>query len=232
MGPFPHDAPPAAISADNPMGTDGFEFVEYAHPRPEALARVSNLRGYVRVARHRTRKITVYRQGDINYLVNEQPGTHGFGFVAAHGPCAPSMAFRVVDAKQAYGRALALGAEAADMPASQKTLDVPAIRGIGGSLLYFVDRYGAKGSAYEAEVDWLGEKNPQPEGAGLFYLDHLTHNVHRGRMDVWTGFYERLFKFRQSRFFDIDGRASRLVFPALTRPAGKIPNPINEDPGH
>jgi len=91
--------------------------------------------GYVPVARHRTRKITVYRQGDINYIVNEQPGTHGFGFVAAHGPCAPSMAFRVVDAKQAYTRALAHGAEAADIPASQKTLDVPAIKGIGGSLL-------------------------------------------------------------------------------------------------
>ncbi len=166
MGPFPHDAPPATISADNPMGTDGFEFVEYAHPRPEALHALFKLMGFMPVARHRTRKITVYRQGDINYLVNEQPGTHGFGFVAAHGPCAPSMAFRVVDAKQAYARALALGAEPADAPAAQKALDVPAIRGIGDSLLYFVDRYGAKGSAYDAEFDWLAEKNPQPEGAG------------------------------------------------------------------
>ena len=111
MGPFPHDAPAATVSADNPMGTDGFEFVEYAHPNPEALHALFKLMGYVPVARHRTKKITVYRQGDINYLVNEQPGTHGFGFVAGHGPCAPSMAFRVVDAKQAYARALALGAE-------------------------------------------------------------------------------------------------------------------------
>src|SRR5271169_6988169 len=102
MGPFPHDAPAATISADNPMGTDGFEFVEYAHPRPEALHALFKLMGYAPVARHRTRKITVYRQGDINYLVNEEPGTHGFNFVAAHGPCAPSMAFRVVDAVKAY----------------------------------------------------------------------------------------------------------------------------------
>ena len=108
------------------------------------------------VARHRTKKITVYRQGDINYLVNETPGTHGFAFVAAHGPCAPSMAFRVVDAKRAYERALSLGAQPADIPSAQKTLDVPAIKGIGGSLLYFVDRYGAKGSAYDAEFEWLG----------------------------------------------------------------------------
>ena len=231
MGPFPHDAPPASISAANPMGTDGFEFVEYAHPEPAQLHALFGLMGYVPVARHRAKKITVYRQGDINYLVNEEAGSHGFGFVAAHGPCAPSMAFRVVDAKQAYQRALSLGAEAADIASAQKALDVPAIKGIGGSLLYFVDRYGAKGSAYDTEFEWLGAKNPQPAGAGLFYLDHLTHNVHRGRMDVWTGFYERLFNFRQIRFFDIEGRASGLFSRALTSPDGKIRIPINEDAG-
>ena len=187
--------------------------------------------GYVPVARHKTKKITVYRQGDINYLVNEEPDTHGFNFVAAHGPCAPSMAFRVVDAKQAYERALSLGAEPADVSSAQKTLDVPAINGIGGSLLYFVDRYGAKGSAYDLEFDWLGANNPRPAGAGLFYIDHLTHNVHRGRMDVWTGFYEKLFNFRQIRFFDIEGRASGLFSRALTSPDGKIRIPINEDAG-
>src|SRR5215203_6241399 len=133
MGPFPHDAPAATITADNPMGTDGFEFVEYAHPKPEELHALFKLMGFVPVARHRTKKITVYRQGDINYLINEEPGTHGFAFVAAHGPCAPSMAFRVVDAKQAYARAISLGAEPADIPAAQKALDVPAIKGIGGS---------------------------------------------------------------------------------------------------
>src|ERR1700726_2329745 len=122
----------------------------------------------------------------------------------------PSRGFGGVDAKQACDRSLSLGAEAADIPSAQKTLDVPAIKGIGGSLLYFVDRYGAKGSAYDAEFEWTSAKNPRPEGAGLFYLDHLTHNVHRGRMDVWTGFYERLFNFRQIRFFDIEGRASGL----------------------
>src|SRR6478752_1297557 len=131
MGPFPHDAPPATISAENPMGTDGFEFVEYAHPDPQELHALFRLMGYVPVARHRTKKITVYRQGDINYLINEQPGSHGLAFVAAHGPCAPSMAFRVVNAQRAYQRALSLGAEPADIPAALKTLDVPAIRGIG-----------------------------------------------------------------------------------------------------
>ncbi|KIZ33030.1 MULTISPECIES: 4-hydroxyphenylpyruvate dioxygenase [Rhodopseudomonas] len=231
MGPFPHDAPPAVISAENPMGTDGFEFVEYAHPNPAELHELFKLMGYVAVARHKTKTITVYRQGDINYLVNEQPGSHGHDFVAAHGPCAPAMAFRVVDANKAYARALALGAEPAEAGAAQKTLDVPAIKGIGGSLLYFVDRYGAKGSAYDLEFDWLAAKNPRPEGVGLYYLDHLTHNVQRGRMDVWTGFYEKLFNFRQIRFFDIEGRASGLFSRALTSPDGKIRIPINEDAG-
>ena len=231
MGPFPHDAPAVTISADNPMGTDGFEFVEYAHPDPRALHALFGRMGYVPVARHRTRRITVYRQGDINYLINEEPGSHGFDFVAAHGPCAPAMAFRVVDANAAYQRALSLGAEPAGIPAARKALDVPAIKGIGGSLLYFVDRYRAKGSAYDADFDWLGERDPRPKGAGLYYLDHLTHNVHRGRMDVWTGFYEKLFNFRQIRFFDIEGRASGLYSRALTSPDGKIRIPINEDAG-
>ena len=231
MGPFPHDAPAATISADNPMGTDGFEFVEYAHPEPDALHALFKLMGYQEVALHRTKMITLYRQGDINYLVNEEPGSHGVDFVGAHGPCAPSMAFRVVDAQQAYERALSLGAEPADVTSAQKTLDVPAIKGIGGSLLYFVDRYGAKGSAYDTEFGWLGERDPCPAGAGLFYIDHLTHNVHRGRMDVWTGFYKKLFNFRQIRFFDIEGRASGLFSRALTSPDDKIRIPINEDAG-
>src|ERR1700739_3343088 len=136
MGPCPHAAPPATISTDNPMGTDGFEFVEYAHPEPAQLHALFKLMGFAPVARHRTKRITVYRQGDINYLVNEEAGTHGFDFVAAHGPCAPSMAFRVVDAKRAYERALSLGAKAADVTPAQKTLNVPAIKGIAGSLLY------------------------------------------------------------------------------------------------
>jgi 4-hydroxyphenylpyruvate dioxygenase len=228
MGPFPHDAPPATISADNPMGTDGFEFVEFAHPEPEKLHALFTLMGFAPVARHTTKAVTVYRQGDVNYLVNAEPGSHASRFVAEHGPCAPAMAFRVVDAEYAYRRALALGAIPADPAKGGKTLDVPAIEGIGGSLLYFIDRYGAKGSAYDAEFAWLGEPDPKPAGAGLHYLDHLTHNVHRGRMDVWTGFYSRLFNFRQIRFFDIEGKLTGLFSRALTSPDGKIRIPINE----
>jgi len=182
----------------------------------------------VAVARHRGRAITLYRQGDVNFLVNEHPGSHAVGFAAQHGPCVPSMAFRVVDARHAYERALAHGAEPADPTAGSFALDAPAIKGIGGSLLYFVDRYGAKGSPFSAEFDWTGEVDPAPVGEGLFYLDHLTHNVGRGRMDVWSKFYEQIFNFREIRYFDIKGEYTGLFSRALTSPDGKIRIPINE----
>jgi 4-hydroxyphenylpyruvate dioxygenase len=228
MGPFPHDAPAAAISAENPAGTDGFEFVEYAHPEPERLHALFRTMGFTAVARHLTKAVTLYRQGDVNYLVNEDPASHAMRFAAVHGPCAPSMAFRVVDAREAYQRALALGAEPADPMEGGLTLDVPAIKGIGGSLLYLVDRYGAKGSVYDDAFDWVDARDPRPEGVGLFYLDHLTHNVGRGRMDVWAGFYERIFNFREVRYFDIKGEYTGLFSRALTSPDGKIRIPINE----
>ncbi|MBV8702471.1 MAG: 4-hydroxyphenylpyruvate dioxygenase, partial [Acetobacteraceae bacterium] len=162
MGPFPHDAPAPAITPHNPMGTDGFAFVEFAHPEPERLHALFRLMGFVPVAKHRTKAITVYRQGDVDYLVNEEPGTHAASFAAAHGPCAASMGFRVVDADHAYRRALALGAEPADSAEGGLTLGAPAIKGIGGSLLYLVDRYGANGSAYDEDFAWIGERDPKP----------------------------------------------------------------------
>ncbi len=199
MGPFPHDAPPSEITADNPAGTDGFEFVEFAHPEPEKLSELFTRMGYVAVARHKTKDITVWRQGDINYVVNAEPGSHAARFVEQHGPCAASMAWRVVDASHAFDHAVSKGA--VPYEGDDKMLDVPAIVGIGGSLLYFVETYGAKGSAYDAEFDWLGERNPSPEGIGFYYLDHLTHNVFRGNMDKWWDFYRELFNFKQIHFF-------------------------------
>jgi 4-hydroxyphenylpyruvate dioxygenase len=226
MGPFPHDAPPATISPQNPAGTDGFEFVEFAHPRPEELATLFTRMGYTPVARHKSKNVTVYRQGDITYILNAEPDSFAARFLAAHGPCAPSMAWRVVDAEHALAHAIKHGAEPYE--GADKTLNTPAIRGIGGSLLYFVDRYGAKGSPYSDEFDWLGQPNPRPAGVGLYYLDHLTHNVKRGNMDKWFGFYSDIFNFRQIRFFDIEGKLTGLFSRALTSPCARIRIPINE----
>jgi 4-hydroxyphenylpyruvate dioxygenase len=226
MGPFPHDAPPAKISKENPAGTDGFEFVEFAHPEPEKLAELFERMGYSPVARHRTKDITVWRQGDVNYILNAEKGSFADRFVDLHGPCAPAMAWRVVDAKKAYQHALDMGATPYE--GDDKALDVPAIVGIGGSLLYFVDLYGDKGSVYDAEFEWLGERDPKPEGVGFYYLDHLTHNVFRGNMDKWWAFYRDMFGFKQIHFFDIEGKMTGLVSRAITSPCGKIRIPLNE----
>jgi len=226
MGPFPHDAPKARIDALNVAGTDGFEFVEFAHPDPAQLEHLFAAMGYVEVARHKSRDISVYRQGDINYIVNREPGTHAARFVEAHGPCAPAMAWRVVDAKHALQCALDFGAE--EYTGDDKTLDVPAVIGIGGSLLYFIDTYGEAGSPYTAEFDWIGAVDPKPVGAGFYYLDHLTHNVQRGNMSTWYDFYAKAFNFREIRFFDIKGKQTGLFSRALTSPCGKIRIPINE----
>ena len=226
MGPFPHDAPPARISAANPAGTDGFEFVEFAHPKPEKLARLFTAMGYTEVARHKTKDISLYRQGAINYVINRERGSHAMRFVAEHGPCAPAMAWRVVDAKHAFKRALAYGAT--EYKGADKSLDVPAVIGIGGSLLYLVDRYGAKGSPYREEFEWLGEPDPTPFGVGFHYIDHLTHNVMRGNLDTWYRFYAETFNFREIRFFNIEGKLTGLHSRALTSPCGKIRIPINE----
>ncbi len=228
MGPYPHEAPPSMISEQNPAGTDGFGFVEYADPDPARLHALFATMGFEAVAKHRSRAVTLYRQGDVNYLVNEEPGSHATRFAAAHGPCASSMAFRVVDARQTFERAVSMGAEPADPAEGAPVMDVPAIKGIGGSLLYFLDRYGARGSAFDGEFAWTGEADPHPTGQGLYYLDHLTHNVGRGRMDVWSSFYERIFNFREIRYFDIKGEYTGLFSRALTSPDGKIRIPINE----
>ncbi|MDQ1850217.1 4-hydroxyphenylpyruvate dioxygenase [Gemmobacter fulvus] len=226
MGPFPHSAPRATISAENPAGTDGFEFVEFAHPNPEELRALFGRMGYTLTARHKTRAIELWQQGDITYILNDEPGSHARDFVDQHGPCAPAMGWRVVDAQHAFAHAVQNGATPYDGPG--KTLDLPAILGIGGSLIYFTDAYGDGAHPY-AEFDFLGAA--KPAGVGFHYLDHLTHNVHRGNMDTWFAFYGKLFNFRQIRFFDIEGKFTGLFSRALTSPCGRIRIPINEDRG-
>jgi len=226
MGPFPHSAPRATVTDANPAGTDGFEFVEFAHPEPELLRALFARMGYQRVAQHRTRAVELWQQGDITYVLNDEPGSHGRRFVEAHGPCAPSMGWRVADAAHAHEHAVKMGAQSYD--GADKAVDLPAIVGIGGSLIYFTDQYGDGRNPYE-EFDWVAEA--KPKGVGFHYLDHLTHNVHKGNMDKWFQFYSQTFGFRQIRFFDIEGKYSGLFSRALTSPCGRIRIPINEDRG-
>ena len=226
MGPFPHDAPRAKITPENPAGTDGFEFVEFAHPDPNELRTLFAKMGYTHTATHKTKAVELWQQGDITYVINAEPDTHAAAFIEEHGPCAPSMAWRVVDADKALAHAVETGAE--EYTGSGKTMDVPAIVGIGGSLIYFIDQYFDT-SPYNEEFNWLTQS--KPEGVGFWYLDHLTHNVFKGNMDKWFRFYGALFNFKEIRFFDIKGKYTGLLSRALTSPCGKIRIPINEDRG-
>ncbi len=212
----------------NPIGTDGFEFVEYTAPDVAALHTLFEKMGFRAVARHRAKAVTLYRQGEINFIVNAEPESHGSRFARAHGPSACAMAFRVKDAAVAYQALIARGATPFHNQVGPMELNIPAIEGIGGSVIYLVDRYGAH-SIYD--VDFVATDSARGfshEGAGLTTIDHVTHNVFRGRMDNWSGFYERLFNFHEIRHFDIEGKLTGLKSRAMTSPDGKIRIPINE----
>jgi 4-hydroxyphenylpyruvate dioxygenase len=230
----------------NPMGTDGFEFIEYTAPDSRALGALFESMGFRLVAEHRSKDVTLYRQGGINFVVNHEPHSFAQAFARVHGPSVCAFAIRVADADHALQRAIGLGAKPHYGEIGPMELQIPAIRGIGGSLIYLVDHYGGR-SIYD--VDFVSvaandepaqsdasasdePRNPQgtqsPTAAGLTHIDHITHNVHAGRMDHWAQFYERLFGFRELRYFDIHGRKTGLRSRALVSPCGKIRIPVNE----
>jgi 4-hydroxyphenylpyruvate dioxygenase len=213
---------------DNPVGTDGFEFVEYTAPDVKALHALFERMGFRAVAKHRSKEVTLFRQGQVNFVVNAEPDSHGSRFAKAHGPSACAMAFRVKDAGEAYRKLIAAGAKPFKNTVGPMELNIPAIEGIGGSVVYLVDRYGEH-SIYD--VDFLPTdptKGFEHAGAGLAEIDHVTHNVFRGNMDKWAGFYEKFFNFREVRYFDIEGKLTGLKSRAMTSPDGKIRIPINE----
>jgi 4-hydroxyphenylpyruvate dioxygenase len=224
---------------DNPMGTDGFEFVEFAAPDPDAMGRLFGRLGFTAVARHRHKKVTLHRQGDVNFILNAEPDSFAQRFARLHGPSICAIAFRVRDAAQAYRRAVELGAWGYDSSGGPGELNIPAIKGIGDSMIYLVDRWRGKGGAapgeignigiYDVDFEPIAGAPAEPEGFGLTHIDHLTHNVHRGRMAEWAGYYERLFNFREIRYFDLEGRVTGIKSRAMTSPCGKIRIPINEE---
>lgn len=214
---------------ENPMGLDGFEFVEFASPTAGVLEPVFDTLGFTAVARHRSKNATLFRQGDINFIVNEEPISHAAYFCKEHGPSACGMAFRVKDAHLAYARALQLGAQPVDIPTGPMELRLPAIKGIGGAPLYLIDRYDSGSTIYDIDFEFFDDVERNPVGCGFKDIDHLTHNVYRGRMGFWADFYETLFNFREIRYFDIKGEYTGLQSKALTAPDGRIRIPLNEE---
>jgi len=216
---------------DNPMGLDGFEFVEYAARERGILEPVFSMMGFSHVASHRSKDVDLWRQGGINFIINYETGSPAAYYAEEHGPSACGMGFRVRNAAQAYERALALGAQPIDIPVGPMELRLPAIRGIGGAIVYLIDRYEDGAAIYDIDFDYLEGADRHPEGCGFQLIDHLTHNVYRGRMDYWAGYYEKLFNFREIRHFDIKGEYTGLTSRAMTAPDGKIRIPLNEEAG-
>jgi 4-hydroxyphenylpyruvate dioxygenase len=220
---------------DNPMGLMGFEFVEFASPTPDVLEPLFEKMGFSLVARHRSKDVVLYRQGDINFIVNREPKSLAGYFAAEHGPSACALAFRVKDSHKAYARALELGAQPIDVPTGPMELRLPAIKGIGGAALYLIDRFEDGKSIYDIDFEFLSAfqstAQRHPRGHGFRMIDHLTHNVYRGRMAFWGSFYERIFNFREIRYFDIKGEYTGLTSRAMTAPDGLIRIPLNEESG-
>ena len=216
---------------ENPLGLNGFEFVEFASPTPGVLEAVFASLGFTKVAVHRSKQVDLFRQGDINFVLNREPKSPAAYFAAEHGPSACGMAFRVKDAHKAYALALERGAQPIEIGTGPMELRLPAIKGIGGAPLYLIDRYDEGTSIYDIDFDWVEGVDRHPVGHGLKIIDHLTHNVYRGRMAYWGGFYEKLFNFQEIRYFDIKGEYTGLTSRAMTAPDGKIRIPLNEESG-
>jgi len=214
---------------DNPMGLMGFEFVEFASPTPKVLEPVFEMMGFSKVAQHRSKNVSLYRQGGINFIINHEPRSVASYFAAEHGPSACGLAFRVKNSRLAYERALELGAEPMEMRTGPMELHLPAIKGIGGAPLYLIDRFEEGKSIYDIDFDFIEGVDRHPVGHGLKLVDHMTHNVYRGRMAYWSRYYERLFNFREIRYFDIQGAHTGLTSKAMTAPDGQIRIPLNEE---
>ncbi|HOB13854.1 MAG TPA: 4-hydroxyphenylpyruvate dioxygenase [Novosphingobium sp.] len=219
---------------DNPLGLDGFEFVEFCAPEKAVLEPVFQAMGFTRIARHRSKDVELWRQGGINLIANYEPRSPAAYFAAEHGASACGMGWRVRDAARAYAMAIERGAEPAEVRTGPMELRLPAIRGIGGSIIYLIDRYEGHHSGNDLsiyDIDFLYEPgvDRHPVGAGFHTIDHLTHNVYGGRMAHWGAFYERVFGFREIRYFDIKGEYTGLTSRAMTAPDGKIRIPLNEE---
>ncbi|WP_066686077.1 4-hydroxyphenylpyruvate dioxygenase [Caulobacter sp. CCH9-E1] len=217
------------VTDQNPLGLDGFEFVEFTSPDPAAMKALIEQLGFVAASQHPTKAATRYKQGRINLIVNEEPAGQVADFRAEHGPSANGMAFRVEDAEQAYADAIRRGAKPADASHSLLGEGAKVLEGIGGSLLYLIDRYGDAGTIYDSWEQVPGAALAEAKNnVGLDLLDHLTHNVKRGQMRTWSTFYNQVFGFEEQKYFDIKGQATGLFSQAMIAPDKAIRIPLNE----
>jgi 4-hydroxyphenylpyruvate dioxygenase len=214
------------ITTENPLGLNGFAFVEFTSPDPEAMKGLFQQLGFVAASVHPTRNATRYKQGRINLVVNEDASGQASQFRAAHGPSANGMAFGVSDVDAAYAEAQARGAKVAEAGPSLLGEGARVLEGIGGSLLYLVPSSDAVFDAW-TPVEGAAEAEAA-NNVGLDILDHLTHNVRRGEMRTWSSFYRAVFGFEEQKYFDIKGQATGLFSQAMIAPDKAIRIPLNE----
>lgn len=213
---------------ENPIELDGMDFVEFSDTQKERLSKVFTNFGFEKIADHKTKSIELWRQGDINFLLNTEADSFGGEFTSKHGPSVSSMGFRVKNKEKAFEMTMGRGARVYDND-DKKSFEqpYPCIYGIGDSIIYFIDTYGDKGDIYENEFNFLSEKR-EVFGKGFQRVDHLTNNVPSGDMQKWCDWYEQIFNFKEKRFFDIKGAKTGLESKVMMSPCRKIIIPVNE----
>lgn len=212
----------------NPVGLDGIEFIEFAAPRPDALARLFTELGLTNTRAHDLFDIRLYEQNTVRFMLNCCEGTFARSFCDQHGPGVSAMGWRVKDAGEAVAAAVRNGAKRAEQVDYQLDgKEVPAIEGIGGSLIYFIDAWHDDDMYTRLGLDPT-DKTAVSYNTGFVCIDHLTNNVYQGQLKEWSDFYQRIFGFSEIRYFDIRGEQTGLKSFALRSPCGKFCIPINE----
>ncbi len=214
------------LSLENPLGLDGIEFIEFASPNPQELEQLFLKLGFQKIGVHKRKQVVLYRQNQVNFLINNEPSTFAARFAKQHGPSICATGFRVKNAQRAFDMAVQRGARPIEFKQDTVSHSFPAIYGIGDSAVYFVDRYRAP-VHFDDDFRYL-VPDRYPKGRGLMVIDHLTNNVPKGEMQKWCDFYRQVFNFHEVRKFDIKGEQTGLVSKVMRSPCQKITIPINE----
>ncbi len=214
----------------NPLNLNGIDFIEFSSSSPETLHKLFIEFGFSKIAKHKDKNIDLYAQGGITFLLNYEKTSLGYKFQSEHGPSISAMGWRFKDSQQAHDLALNRGAEECSSGDYQTQSGgfVPAVQGIGGSLIYFIEPDADQNFTY---ARFGFEKLQDPvlvPDKGFLLVDHLTNNVYKGTMEKWASFYKDIFGFVEVRYFDIKGEKTGLTSYALRSPCGQFCIPINE----
>lgn len=212
----------------NELGLCGIDFVEFSSHKPQFLEDLFFAFGFSKIKKHQEMDIEYFKQNDIHFFVNKQKNSFAEKFTNAHGACISSMGWRFKDPQAAYKKALEKGAKAAEGDFKNKKGErIPAIFGIGESLIYFMSESSHKEAYQDLGFITHPQQMLQP-AKGFLAIDHLTNNVYNGTMNIWSDFYKNIFGFEEVRYFDIRGAKTGLTSYALRSPCGSFCIPINE----